>query len=210
MGTPDTNRLENLRSKFLQMTSPQEFGQERKENVTIISRNVPPMLARADAAFIVLTDALRNASPDQPEIDYKLLSEIAADAREQAQNADRLTRADSIRADFTDLIESLDLLCRHLSVLKVISEAELNACKRAESICFHNAQNSEIIFQKIKRDLLIDLQNILADLCPAFLEKRQIFLESFTKADMDRFTHAHGTFTAFSKNRIYGPGHEKN
>lgn len=208
METPDTDRLENLRSKFLQMTSPQEFGQERKENVTIISRNVPPMLARADAAFIILTDALCNAAPEHTGMDYSLFIEIAENAREQAVNADRLTRADGIRADFTDLIESIDFLCRNLKVLNTISEAGKNICKRTESICYQ-CDPDPGLFCSTERSILKNLQGALAKLSPAFLEKRQFFLESLSKADMDRFTHAHATFAAFFKDRINGSGYDQ-
>ena len=208
MDTPDTNRLEDLRSKFLQMTSPQEFGQERKENVTIISRNVPPVLARADAAFVVLSDALRNISPEHATIDYDTFVEIAENAREQAVNADQLTRADSIRADFSDLLDSLDFLCRNLNLLKAASEVKNLTYRRAESICTPCDPDTDF-FRRTECALLKNLQDTLIRLTPAFQEKRQIFLESFSKADMDRFSHAHTSFTDLCKNKIGGPGHDQ-
>lgn len=208
MATPDTDRLENLRSKFLQMTSPQEFGQERKENVTIISRNVPPMLARADAAFIILTDALSNTSPERAKIDYAPYAELAKNARELAVNADRLTRADGIRADFAALIASLNFLCRYLNVLSTVSNTEKDFCEPADSICLPCDSNAEI-FHEIELALLKNLQEALKKLAPAFLEKRQIFLESLSKADMDRFTHAHKIFSTIYKNKIDGSGHDQ-
>ncbi len=209
MGTPDTDRLENLRTKFLQMTSPQEFGQERKENVTIISRNVPPMLAHADAAFTILTDVLCSAPDEHAGTDYKLLAEIAENARKLATDADLLTRADHIQADFSALIESLDFLCRNLCVLSAIAEAEKSTWKRAESICAQ-CNPDPGFFRETERTLLKNLRSALAKLAPAFLEKRQISLESFTKADMDRFTHAHSTFTVHLRNRLNGSDDQKN
>lgn len=204
MATSDTNRLDDLRTKFLQMTSPQEFGQERKKNVTITSRNVPPMLARADAAFIVLAEELRSA---EQELDYGKLLAIAQEARDQVKDADLLTKADKIHADFTDLIESLAFLVCHLQVLKSAAEAKNNYCRRKESICavsYPEPDHQCHFYSGIEKQLRESLQSALTRLCPAFLERRRLFLESLSKADMDRFARAHSEFTAYFKTCING------
>jgi|GEM_PF-1674826 len=208
MGTQETNRLKDLRSKFLQMTSPQEFGQERKENVTIISRNVPPMLARADASFLVLTDLLRNIPPEKcTEPDYSRFHALANEAYTMAKDADLLTKADHIQADFSDLTGSLSFLCRHLKVLQAAAEAKNSSCDLKVGICAGLPPGPETqccFYHSISEQILRNLQSALAKLCPAFQEKRQLFLESLTKSDMDRFARAHEEFMADCKKRMDG------
>lgn len=206
MATSDTNRLDDLKSKFLQMTSPHEFGQERKKNVTITSRNVPPMLARADAAFLVLAERICNATPETAP-DYDQLLAIALESRDQVKDADLLTKADQIHADFTDLIDSLSFLVCHLEVLKAVTAAGKNSCRRDGSICAAAYPEPEYqcrFYSTLEEQILISLQAALSKLCPAFLERRQLFLESLSKADMDRFARAQTEFTAYFKTIING------
>ena len=208
MGTPDKKRLKDLRSKFLQMTSPQEFGQERKENVTIISRNVPPMLARADASFLVLTDLLRAIPPEKcSEPDYNQFRTVAEEAYTMAKDADLLTKADNIQADFSDLTGSLAFLCRHLKVLQAAAEAKNSSCDLRVGICAGLPPGPEsqcCFYGKITEQTLQNLQRALEKLCPAFQEKRRQFLESLTKSDMERFTRAHEEFLTHCKKRMDG------
>lgn len=201
MANSDTDRLDDLRSKFLRMTSPQEFGQKRKKNVTITSRNVPPMLARADAAFVVLAEKLQTTTA--AFLNYDLLLAVAQEARDQVKDADLLTKADKIHADFSDLFESLAFLVCNLKALKVVAEAKNDFSQSPESICtaiYPTPEHQKLFYGDIEQQILKNLQDALAGLCPAFLEKRKLFLESLSKADMERFSRAHEEFSAHFKN----------
>lgn len=193
MDTPKKNRLDHLRNKFLQMTSPHEFGQERKKNVTIISRNVPPMLARADAAFVTVSDALQQKNPDSDRSAfYNTLFLIIDEAVIQATDADQLTRADGIRADLSSLIESLQFLQRNLCILCATADA---AGDSGDPDGFYHCLEMQT------RDFLLAGLNKLV---PTYNNDRKIFLKSLTKADIDRFAHAKTAFSDQYKNQIDG------
>ncbi len=59
--------LEKVKRNFMRMTSPTEFGSGDKSFGSVLTMNIPPDLARADAAFARASELLRNRPPDLPD-----------------------------------------------------------------------------------------------------------------------------------------------
>ncbi|MBO5959361.1 MAG: hypothetical protein J6Q65_04490, partial [Lentisphaeria bacterium] len=178
-----------LRNKFLQMTSPQEFWQERKENATIISHNVPPMLARADAAFAVLSEALKkNPAPEERTDFYGNLFIIADEAAALANDANQLTHADGITADFSTLTDSLQFIYRNLGVICSIADAR------------EDSEDTTGFYVGLEEQTLVFLRNGMENIRTRFARDRKVFLKTLSKADMDRFARAHTEFLTHYQN----------
>lgn len=61
------NLLEKVKRNFMRMTSPTEFGSGGKAFGSVLTMNIPPDLARADAAFERASQLLRMRPPDMPD-----------------------------------------------------------------------------------------------------------------------------------------------
>lgn len=59
--------LEKVKRNFMRMTSPTEFGSGGKAFGSVLTMNIPPDLARADAAFERASELLRSRPPDLPD-----------------------------------------------------------------------------------------------------------------------------------------------
>lgn len=122
-----TKVLDKVKRSFLRMASPFEFGGEEVHFDTLLSLNVPPMLARAGAAYERLMELLHlNVFSHSLEERRELYSEMQLLATESASNyrlISQIVKVEKKRIDFQPISEYLDNLEQQILILKNTAES---------------------------------------------------------------------------------------
>ncbi len=204
MAHSEKDLLERVKRRFLRMTSPHEFsGDEKRKTGTIVSLNISPLLARADAAantlFAILQKDLIVAVPDDAKRNavYRYAKTLASDAKANAQEAMQNAVADKRKLDLSALIEYMDFLHRHLEILSLLTQAQSQADTRTKSTFLTGViQRQDLLCSAGELSIFPFLQDTVSSLNNTFEKIQEQARKVLTKTESERYGKACAAFTA--------------
>lgn len=200
--------LERVRRSFLRMTSPHEFSsQGKRRQETIVSANVPPLLARADAAadtvFALLKRDLIVSMPDtERNAVYCFARKLTAEAENCAGEAMQNAAADKRKLDVAAFLEYMEFLELHLDILIALTKAQTLVETRSKSSLLTSVfQRQDLLCSAGELSILPFLQESVSSLSTAFEKNREQYKKNFSKTDSERYARAYDSFIAvYQKN----------
>lgn len=199
------NMLEKVKRTFLHMTSPSEFG-GAKSFENIVTMNVPPMTACADAAYerlfeIVHRDLFMHSTEDERAKCYVFLRELAADARDTAMEIERVSGINEIDVGTGVFIEYMNLIIAVLDALIPMAAVQARAVSANPyrrdlpgGALAAALRAADVLCGDSELALFHFLRETLDSLSSAFDKFREPFRKNFSKSDQERYAKAREEF----------------
>ncbi len=193
--------LERVKRRFMRMTSPHEFSsQEKRRAATIVSANVPPLLARADAAAdtaaeIIRRDLVVNVQDTDRHTLYSYAKNLAEEAGRYAGEAMQNAAADKRKLELVEFMEYTDFLCLHLNLLISLTAAQMQADSPGKnSILPEVIRKQDLLCNTGELAVLPFLQESVTLLAPRLEKIREQCRKIFSKTDSDRYARSYESF----------------
>jgi len=200
--------LSKIKRTFLRMTSPSEFGGTEIRFNHELSLNIPPAIARGDAAYKRAAALIQRNNIISFPLDtrikyYRLIELLLTDTAAQYENASNIAAALKIDMDFESSFKLFAFLAEKISLLLEIalSQETMFSADDAFSQKFGSEatellQNSDTVFAEHEVALSRFLTKLIASMDSRIENIRSQNLSLMAKADAERYIKAYTEFSS--------------
>lgn len=213
MADNNKNMFGKVKRSFLRMTTPFEFGKAEKRFSTVLSVNIPHMLACADAATERADEILQCnlfALSDKPrETLYSEANDLLQFALREVLDAHNYASADKKKLDLSPYVTYLERVIRMLDLLRILAAEQGDLPDNIKILQTHfgaaaGKELNELDNAFSESELMI--AQLLADYLritgPGIKKLREGVRQSLAKPDLERYAHAYSS--AVSRFLHYG------
>ncbi len=206
----DSDLKENQKKLFMRIKSPSAFGASRRFD-SVSFMNVPPELARCDAALsclfdFLLCDDFPRQSAEMRRQGYQRILKLLAMIEERAEFIRNAVIVEKRKLEKIESLPFVRLLRNNFLILDNVSEiqqavsAGSGVKKLIQALPEKPPELQENGLNALEQQMMTSVRSLIAQVCPQLAALREERCKQFSKSDSERYERAYTFYLDFYSN----------